>query len=133
MATENERQCDVVEYSVDGSMITAILRIKGGLQNKTGMRTNWSINQDYTLKIHADLEDVLERYGAERKIAMARLLRNTSADFVKKVNNSETPWTVESLTNACAPYQIADEDLDEMERKALEKLMAIRAKKAARE
>jgi hypothetical protein len=126
---ENTRQCKVVSVEVQGNVANVVVRIKGKLRNLTGDKENWSAMCDYPLQFSIRLEDLVERFAAERKIALARVLRNTSVDFIEDLNGATEPWTFDGLQKLAAPYQITEDKLDETIAKLEEKLAAAKAKR----
>jgi hypothetical protein len=128
---DNARQCRVISVDVDGNMANIVVRIKGKITNKTGDRENWSAMCDYPLQFRIALDDMVERFAAERKIYLARSLRNTSPDFIDDLNSATAPWSAKRIVDLSAPYQITEDKLDETIAKLEEKLAAAKAKRAA--
>ena len=125
----DERKCKVVRVSVDGDMANIVVRIRGGLRNLTGDRENWSAMCDYPLQFKVSLIDLVERFASERKIALARVLRNTSPEFIEELNDATVPWTMDQVQDKAAPFQISDEKLDETIAKLEKKLADAKAKR----
>ena len=126
----NERKCTVEKITVEGNTANIVVRIRGGLRNLTGDRENWSAMTDYPLAFSVKLEDLVERFASERKIALARVLRNTSPAFIAELNEADVPWTMAEIQAKAAPFQMDESKLAETIAKLEEKLAAAKAKLA---